>query len=88
MINWYRKRKLIGLVEKLAIYNDKGISWRNHNTQQVEAERQRLISSILYQINKLGEHRISTKLLSALKNGSLETDMTGMFIAHAKQTKL
>lgn len=88
MINWYRKRKLVGLVERLATYNDKGISWGKHNEQQVETERQRLISSIRCQINKLGESRISNKLLSALNNGSLETDMTGMFITHAKQTKL
>lgn len=88
MINWYRKRKLIGLVEKLAIYNDKGIAWSGHNDKQVEVERQKLLKLIQLQISKLGESRISKELLEAFANGYLKTDITGMYIECAKQTKL
>lgn len=87
MINWYRKRKLIALVEKLAIYNDKGIAWSNHNEQQADVLRQELVSLIQQQIKKLGENHISGELMIALNSGSLKTDATGMYVAHAKQTK-
>ena len=88
MINWYRKRKLIGLVEKLAIYNDKGVEWSKHNEQQAEIERHRLLGLIQCQIDKLGQSRISNELLVALENGSLKTDITGIYVSYAKQTKV
>lgn len=87
MINWYRKRKLIALVEKLAIYNDKGIAWSNHNEQQADVVRQKLLSLIQQQIKKLGEDKISNELMIALHSGSLKTDITGIYVAYAKQTK-
>lgn len=88
MINWCRKSKLVRLVERLAVYNDKGIAWSKHNHQQVEDQRQRMLGLILCQINKLGEGRISNELLAALNSGSLKTDMTGRYVFYAKQTKL
>jgi hypothetical protein len=75
-------------VNDLALYNDKGIAWSKHDSQRVEVERQLLLGQIRCLIKDLGEKRISVELLNALENGSLKTDMTGHYIACAKQTKL
>ncbi|WGL16673.1 hypothetical protein PVT68_18215 [Microbulbifer bruguierae] len=88
MINWYRKRRLVGLVKELAIYNDKGIKWANHNDFQAETERQRLMHLIEFQLGKLGNSHAPIELLEAVENGSLKTDSTGMYVATAKQAKL
>ncbi len=88
MMNWIRRRKLVALVEKLAIYNDKGIEWASHNEQQAESERKRLLSLIKHQINLLGESEISTELLAAIDSSNIKTDITGKFIECAKQPKL
>ncbi len=87
MYIWYQKRKLVGLVEKLAIYNDKGAAWAGHNEERIIVERQKLLDQIQTQIAVLGENRISSALLDALRNGSLESDITGRYIDVAKQTK-
>ena len=88
MINWYRKRKLVALIESLAIYNDKGIEWSKHNSSQVEARRQKLLSLIRALVTKLGQERISNQLLEALEGGNLASDVTGIYVVYAKQTKL
>ncbi len=88
MIKWYRKRKLVILVTRLAAYNDKGFEWSKHNDQQIEHERQKLINLIKSQIKKIGEAKVSNTLLAAVETGSLKTDITGMYIQYAKQTKL
>ena len=88
MMNWIHRRKLVALVEKLAIYNDKGIEWAGHDEQQVGIEREKLLSKINHQVNTLGKDQVSTKRLDALSNGSIKTDITEKYIECAKQPKL
>lgn len=88
MKNWLRRRKLVSLVQELAIYNDKGIEWKKHGIEQVENERNRLISLICSQINVVGRQNISPALLAAIDNGNIRTDITGKYIEYAKMQKL
>lgn len=88
MKSWLRKRKLISLVDQLATYNDKGISWHRHDDEQVSIERSRLMALIKNQVEIIGKAHIAQELLLAIETGDLKTDMTGNFIKYAKQTKL
>lgn len=85
---WLQKRKLVSLIKELATYNDKGISWRLHNEEQVKKEHRRLLDSIKNKIDLIGLELIPKKLIQALESGKLKTDLTGKYIKYAKQTKL
>ena len=84
MITWYKKRKLKSLVTKLAVYNDKGISWRHDNESSAETERTRLLLLIQKQVESLASEELPSVFLAALKNGNLKTDVTGKYIPYAK----
>ncbi len=81
---YFAKRRLVSHVKELAIYNDKGMHWRSHNTAQVAAERKRLIDLILVQLSKLEKSDSTSKLRSVINNGALAEDDEGKYIALAK----
>jgi hypothetical protein len=88
MVRWLRRRKLISLVERLAIYNDKGISWSGHTSERSGVERQRLMHLISRQIEAIGRESVSPALVSAMETGELENDDSGKFITCAKETRI
>ena len=81
---YFAKRRLVSLVKELAIYNDKGMHWRSHNSAQVSAERKRLIELILVNLSKLGNSDSAIKLNELIINGALAEDDEGQYIVLAK----
>jgi len=81
---YFAKRRLVSHVKELAIYNDKGMHWRSHNTAQVAAERKRLIELMMVQLSKLENSDSTSKLRGLINNGALAEDDEGKYIALAK----
>lgn len=88
MITWLKRRKLVALVERLALYNDKGIEWSKHEPARVEYERAKLIAEIEEQIASMGREQICPQLLEAIEDKSIATDITGKYVQYAKQGNL
>ncbi|MBA6381295.1 hypothetical protein H4J75_19310 [Colwellia sp. BRX10-1] len=83
-IKYFAKRRLVSHVKELAIYNDKGIHWRSHDSAQVAAERKRIIELILVQLPKLGNSESAIKLNEIITSGALAEDDEGQYIDLAK----
>ncbi|MBA6262144.1 hypothetical protein H4J39_00095 [Colwellia sp. Bg11-12] len=81
---YFAKRRLVSLVKELAIFNDKGMHWRSHNSAQVSAERKRLIELIYVQLSKLENSDAVSRLADTIKSGELAEDDEGKYIALAK----
>lgn len=88
MIGWLKRRRLASLVERLAIYNDKGIAWSGHDPARAEVERTLLIAQIEQQISLIGKNKVSPKLLRAIADGTLRLDSTGKYVPYAKHGRL
>ncbi len=84
LIRYFTKRKLVSCVDELAVYNDKGMHWRSHNSVQVAAERKRLIDLIKIQLDKLGTSDAIEQLNIAIETGLLAVDDEGKYIDIAK----
>lgn len=87
MIGWLKRRRLASLVERLAIYNDKGIAWSRHDPARAEVERTLLVTQIEQQISLIGKNKVSPKLLRAVADGTLRLDSTGKYVPYAKHRK-
>ena len=85
---WFKRNRLKKLVSELAIYNDKGIAWKSHSPEKVEAELARLLALIKEEVERIGRNNIPSELIAAIQDGSLLTDFTGKYIAHAKRVQL
>jgi len=79
---------LASLVEKLAIYNDKGIAWSGHDAARAEVERSLLLAKVEQQIASIGEGKVSRKLREAIADGDIRLDGTGKYVPYAKHGKL
>lgn len=88
MIRWLKRRRLVSLVERLAIYNDKGIAWSGHDPARAEVERSLLVAQIEQQISAIGNDEVSPKLLGAIADGTLRLDGTGKSVPYARHGKL
>ncbi|WP_019030181.1 hypothetical protein [Colwellia piezophila] len=83
-VRYFTKRKLVSCVKELAIYNDKGMHWRSHDTAQITAERKRLICLIQIQLDKLENCDSLKQLQQAIETGALAIDDEGKYIDIAK----
>jgi hypothetical protein len=83
-VRYFTKRKLVSCVDELAIYNDKGMHWRSHDTAQIAAERKRLTCLIQIQLDKLDNCDVVTQLQQAIETGDLAIDDKGKYIDIAK----
>lgn len=54
MLLFGKKAKLLRSVEKLAIYNDKGIAWANHSETQVAEHRAALVAQLNQIVAEIG----------------------------------
>jgi hypothetical protein len=79
MLPFGKKGKLCRDVEKLAIYNDKGIAWAGHSESQVAEHRAALMARIRRAVDELGRGSLPTEFVSALDGSVLEQDGTGRF---------
>ncbi len=79
LIPFTMRSKLLGVVEELALYNDKGIAWRKHDQAQANTERARLTAKIKGLTSKLGQARLPSDFVAALSSGALATDITGRY---------
>ncbi|MGQ0443293.1 MAG: hypothetical protein ACT4OH_07620 [Methylophilaceae bacterium] len=79
LIPFTLRSRLLGAVERLALYNDKGVAWSKHTDEQARTERARLTAKIQTLVTKLGKAILPPDFLAALKSGELSADVTGHY---------
>ena len=85
MLPFGKKANLCRAVEKLAIYNDKGIVWAKHSESQIAEHRASLVAKIRKAVDDLGRSSLPESFLSALDSGALDQDDTGRFVDALKR---
>lgn len=78
LIPFTARYRLLAALDRLAVYNDKGVVWRKHSEAEAHAERVRALAVIQALVSKLGESNLPSDFLTALKCGALATDLTGI----------
>jgi len=79
------KRKLIRAVDSLAIYNDKGIVWSRHTSDQCEVWRRERMQEIENLIAEVGTSSLPQEFLNAVQSGDLSTDGSGLYVDNLKE---
>ena len=83
--------KLLRLLDRLAFYNDKGISYARHTPYQVEVERASRLVKIKDLVAAIGPESLPSAFLEAIESGNLAEDITGQYsellMAHLRQRR-
>ena len=74
------RAKLIRLLNQLAFYNDKGISYARHSPAQVQAERASSMAKLRGLVATVGPDSLPPTFLQAVDSGDVATDLTGQYI--------
>lgn len=80
VIPFTTRSRLLSAVDRLALYNDKGIAWSKHTKEQAQAERAQSIAKIQMLVSKLGESNLPPEFVASLRSGTLATDFTGGYV--------
>lgn len=71
--------KLIRALDSLAIYNDKGIDWAKHSSDQASSERSSRLVRIQFLVKAIGRDKMPVEFLAALDSGLVAADGTGRY---------
>lgn len=74
------RSRLLSAVDRLALYNYKGIAWSKHTEEQAQAERAQVVAKIQTLVSKLGESNLPPEFVASLRSGTLATDLTGRYV--------
>ncbi len=72
--------KLLRALAKLAFYNDKGIDYSRHTSEQVESERIARLARIRELVATVGPDSLPSEFLQAVESGDIASDLTGRYI--------
>ena len=74
------RARLIRLLNHLAFYNDKGISYARHSPAQVQAERASGTAKLRELVATIGPDSLPPTFVQAVDSGDVATDLTGKYI--------
>ena len=80
VIPFTARSRLLSAVDRLALYNDKGIAWRKHTEEEAQVERTQAIEKIQALVSRVGESKLPQEFVAALRSGMLATDPTGAYV--------
>lgn len=80
VIPFTARSRLLSAVDRLALYNDKGIAWSKHTEAEVQAKRTQDMEKIQALVSRLGESNLPQEFVGAFRSGTLATDLTGNYV--------
>lgn len=80
VIPFTTRSRLLSAVDRLALYNDKGIAWNKHTKERAQVERTQAMAKIELLVSKLGEPNLPQGFLTALRSGTLATNVTATYV--------
>lgn len=79
LIPFTARSRLVGALDGLAFYNDKGVAYSRHNEERAQLERHIAIANIERLVATVGESAVPTEFLQALRSGEVANDLTGKY---------
>ena len=84
LIPFTAQYRLVAVLDRLALYNDKGIAWSRHDAQRAQLEKQKMVGKIEGLVAKIGESVVPADFLRALRSGEVANDLTGKYAGLVK----
>ncbi len=83
-LHWLARRRLLQLLQELALYNDKGRYWSGHDDCKVALRRDEITQLIQHQLWLLPASVAVDTLQDAIASGNLSEDSSGRYCQIAK----